>query len=284
MSDRRRTSRRTVAAALGLALVAACAPAPGPVESRPLPPAAQASNDSLPVHGFEVVRAIPHDAAAFTQGLVFHDGFLYESTGLEGQSTLRQLEVTTGRVLRRHDLAPHIFAEGLTIWRDTLLQLTYKNRTAFAYDLRTFAPRGTFTYEGEGWGLTHDGTRLIMSDGQPELRFLDPATWRELGRVPVTERGRPVVDLNELEFIRGQVWANVWHTDRIARIDPASGRVMAWIDLTGLRPAATRQDPESVLNGIAFDAGSDRLFVTGKLWPFLYEIRVREAGLSGRGR
>jgi glutamine cyclotransferase len=266
-------------------VLAGCAPSPAPVESRPVPAAAQPpSTDDVPVQGFEVIRAIPHDAAAFTQGLVYHDGFLYESTGLEGQSTLRQLEIAMGRVLRRHELAPHIFAEGLTIWRDTLLQLTYMNRTAFAYDLRTFAPKGTFSYEGQGWGLTHDGSRLIMSDGQPALRFLDPATWRELGRVTVTDRGRPVVDLNELEFIKGEVWANVWHTDRIARIDPASGQVTAWVDLTGLRPAAARRDPEAVLNGIAFDAEGDRLFVTGKLWPFLYEIRVREAGQSGRGR
>ena len=230
---------------------------------------------AVPVHGFDVVRAYPHDAAAFTQGLVYRDGFLYESTGLTGQSTLRKVEIESGRVVQRREMAADVFAEGLTIWNNTLVQLTWQHRTAFVYALATFAPQSTLAYEGEGWGLTHDGSRLILSDGTAVLRFLDPSSGRETGRVPVTDGGRPIVDLNELEFVRGSVLANVWHTDRIAVIDPATGNVTAWIDLTGLRPAASRQDPEAVLNGIAYDEARDRLFVTGKRWPRLFEITVR---------
>jgi glutaminyl-peptide cyclotransferase len=238
---------------------------------------------AVPVHGFDVVRAYPHDAAAFTQGLVYRDGFLYESTGLTGQSTLRKVEIESGRVVQRREMAADVFAEGLTIWNNTLVQLTWQHRTAFVYALATFAPQSTLAYEGEGWGLTHDGSRLILSDGTAVLRFLDPSSGRETGRVPVTDGGRPIVDLNELEFVRGSVLANVWHTDRIAVIDPATGNVTAWIDLTGLRPAASRQDPEAVLNGIAYDEARDRLFVTGKRWPTLFEITVRPPLAPARG-
>ena len=273
---------------LAAAAVIACAAAPAPVErSAQTAQTAQIAGApqpaSVPVHSFDVVHAHPHDAGAFTQGLVYRDGFLYESTGLEGQSTLRKLEIETGRVVQRRAMASDIFAEGLTIWNNTLVQLTWQHRMAFVYSLATFAPQSTLTYEGEGWGLTHDGTRLILSDGNAVLRFLDPATGRETGRVPVTDRGRPVVDLNELEFVRGSVLANVWHTDRIAVIDPATGNVTAWIDLTGLRPAASRQDAEAVLNGIAYDEARDRLFVTGKKWPALYEIAVRPPLTAARG-
>jgi glutaminyl-peptide cyclotransferase len=180
-------------------------------------------------------------------------------------------------------MAPDVFAEGLTIWADTLVQLTWQHRMAFVYALATFVPQSTFAYEGEGWGLTHDGSRLIMSDGNAVLRFLDPTSGRETGRVPVTDGGRPIVDLNELEFVRGFVYANVWHTDRIAVIDPATGNVVAWIDLTGLRPASSRQDPEAVLNGIAYDAARDRLFVTGKRWPTIFEIAVRPPVAAAAG-
>jgi len=276
-------TRRTPASVAGCLLISAvaiaCAAAPAP------PPPAQTAQTAqvaaapraaaVPVHGFDVVRAYPHDSAAFTQGLVYRDGFLYESTGLQGQSTLRKLQIDSGRVLQRREVAPDVFAEGLTIWNNTLVQLTWQHQMAFVYALTTFASQSTLAYEGEGWGLTHDGTRLIMSDGNAVLRFLDPTSGRETGRVPVTDGGRPIVDLNELEFVRGFVYANVWHTDRIAVIDPATGNVAAWIDLTGLRPAASRQDPEAVLNGIAYDEARDRLFVTGKRWPTLFEITVR---------
>jgi glutaminyl-peptide cyclotransferase len=276
---------------LAVAVVVGCAATPAPAERSVPAPAAQAAEaprPAVPVHSFEVVHAYPHDAEAFTQGLVYRDGFLYESTGLQGQSTLRKLEIETGRVVQRRAMAPDIFAEGLTIWNNTLVQLTWQHQMAFVYALATFAPQSTLTYEGEGWGLTHDGTRLILSDGNAVLRFLDPASGRETGRVPVNDRGRPVVDLNELEFVRGSVLANVWHTDRIAVIDPATGTVTAWLDLTGLRPASSRQDAEAVLNGIAYDEARDRLFVTGKRWPTLFEIALRPPlkpgqGTAGRG-
>jgi glutamine cyclotransferase len=270
---------RVLVVAVVTCLGGGCASAPAANESG----VQDAVPAAIPVHGFEVVRAYPHDEKAFTQGLVYRDGYLYESTGLEGESTLRQVEIATGRVLRRHDLAREIFGEGLTLWRDTLVQITWKNRIAFVYDVGSLEAKSTFTYDGDGWGLTHDGTRLIMSDGRPLLRFIDPQSGRDTGVVQVSDDGRPVVDLNELEFVKGQVYANVWHTDRIAVIDPADGRVTAWIDLTGLRPPAARQQSEAVLNGIAYDAAGDRLFVTGKLWPSLYEIRLRPPVAAASG-
>lgn len=285
------TTRATsVAGCLLVGAVAiACAAAPTPAPPAQTVQAAQVSQPRpaaaavVPVHGYDVVRAYPHDAAAFTQGLVYRDGFLYESTGLTGQSTLRKLEIESGRVVQRREMAADVFAEGLTIWNNTLVQLTWQHQKAFVYALATFAPQSTLAYEGEGWGLTHDGSRLILSDGNAVLRFLDPSSGREIGRVPVTDAGRPIVDLNELEFVRGSVLANVWHTDRIAVIDPSTGNVTAWIDLTGLRPAASRQDPEAVLNGIAYDEARDRLFVTGKRWPTLFEITVRPPLAPARG-
>jgi glutamine cyclotransferase len=233
----------------------------------------EAQAAAIPVHGYEVVRQYPHDASAFTQGLIVRDGFLYESTGLEGRSSLRKVEIETGRVVQKRDVEPTYFAEGLTDWKGQLMQLTYTTGVGFVYDLATFEPQGTFQYSGQGWGLTHDDRRLIMSDGTSSLRFLDPVTRKELGRLPVSDRGAPVNDLNELEYVQGQIYANVWHTDRIAVIRPETGAVSAWIDLTGLKPASAEQ--EAVLNGIAYDAARNRLFVTGKWWPTLFEIRVR---------
>jgi glutamine cyclotransferase len=228
---------------------------------------------ALPVLGYEVVKSYPHDPEAFTQGLIYRDGFLYESTGQNGRSSLRKVRLETGEVVQNTRVDTRYFAEGLTDWRNTLVQLTYTTNVAFVYDLTSFALRDTFTYPGEGWGLTHDDTRLIMSDGSANLRFLDPATHRETGRVTVTAEGRPVNQLNELELITGDVYANIWLTNRIAIIRPSSGQVTAWIDLTGLLPAGSVG--HDVLNGIAYDAARDRLFVTGKLWPRLFEIRLR---------
>ena len=228
------------------------------------------------MYGYDVVHVYPHDPEAFTQGLIFRDGFLYESTGVEGRSSLREVELETGHVLRQRSLDGRYFAEGLTDWGGQLIQLTYTTNIGFVYDLQTFEPRSMFSYGGEGWGLTHDGRRLIMSDGGPqgELRFLDPASYREIGRLAVHDRGGLVRDLNELEFVQGRVYANVWHTDWIVMIDPDSGDVTARIDLSGLRPTSASH-PEAVLNGIAYDALRDRLFVTGKWWPQLFEIRLR---------
>jgi glutamine cyclotransferase len=229
---------------------------------------------AAPVHGYEVVNAYPHDPQAFTQGLVYRDGMLYESTGLNARSSLRKVRLETGEVLQQRRLEARYFAEGLTDWGNQLLQLTWETNIGFIYDLQTFEPVRTFTYAGEGWGLTHDGRRLILSDGTTALRFFDPETLQETGRVVVMDAGRPVDDLNELEFVEGRVYANVWLTDRIAAIDPASGRVTGWIDLTGLRPRGGAAG-DDVLNGIAYDAAGKRLFVTGKLWPRLFEIRVK---------
>lgn len=237
--------------------------------------AACAARADTPEYGFEVVRRYPHDSQAFTQGLLYLDGHIYESTGLEGRSSIRKVEVETGRVLQQRDLPPQYFGEGIVVWKDDLLELTWRSEVGFVYDLDTFALEKQFRYRGEGWGLTHDGERLIMSDGTPELRFLDPETLQETGRVAVTDEGQPVGSLNELEYVRGEIFANVWMSDRIARIDPKTGKVTGWVDLTGLLPQADRaRGATDVLNGIAYDPTGDRLFVTGKLWPALFEIRL----------
>jgi glutamine cyclotransferase len=225
--------------------------------------------------GYRVVRTYPHDARAYTQGLLFRDGVLYESTGLNGRSSLRKVRLETGEILQERAVDATYFAEGLTDWQNRLIQLTWRSNIGFVYDVATFAPIRTFSYPGEGWGLTNDGSRLIMSDGQAagELRFLDPSTLRELGRVVVRDNGVPVPALNELEYVKGDVLANVYQTNRICRIDPRTGRVTGWIDLSGLLPPADRAGTD-VLNGIAYDARGDRLFVTGKLWPRLFEIAL----------
>jgi glutaminyl-peptide cyclotransferase len=226
------------------------------------------------VYGYEIVHTYPHDPSAFTQGLIFVDGVLYESTGLNGHSSLRKVKLETGEVLQRRDVDAQYFAEGLTEWQGTLIQITWLTRVGFVYDLATFAPTRTFNYTGEGWGLTHDRTRLIMSDGTSALRFLDPVTLAETGRVTVTDRGQPVTRLNELEVVKDEIFANVWGTDSVVRIAPATGQVTGWIDFTGLLPRADRTPSTDVLNGIAYDAKSDRLFVTGKQWPKLFEVRL----------
>jgi glutamine cyclotransferase len=223
---------------------------------------------------YRIVRAYPHDPHAFTQGLVFVDGTLYESTGLEGQSSLRMVDLETGRVLQSQPVDSKYFAEGLTAWGSTLVQLTWESHVAFVYDRFSFRMLRTFSYSGEGWGLTQDGKSLILSDGSDTLRFFDPATFREVRRLAVKDHGKPVHEINELEFIHGKIYANIWHSDRIARIDPASGKVLGWIDLKGLLSADQLSSPEAVLNGIAYDSAHDRLFVTGKLWPKLFEIQV----------
>ena len=236
------------------------------------PLAAQRAQRDAPVRGYEVVHSYPHDPDAFTQGLVYRNGVFYESTGRNGHSTVRRVEPQTGRVLEQRSVAGEYFAEGLTDWRDRLIQLTWTSKIGFVYDLATLRLQTTFAYTGEGWGLTHDDRRLIMSDGSAALRFLDPETFKELGRVTVTDAGRPVERLNELEFVNGRVYANVWLTERIAVVDPGSGRVESWIDLSGLR-GTTASPTDDVLNGIAYDAATGRIYITGKLWPDIYEIK-----------
>jgi glutamine cyclotransferase len=224
--------------------------------------------------GYRVVHTYPHDPRAFTQGLVFVDGHLYESTGMNGQSTLRMVDLETGRVLQEQPVDGKYFAEGLTNWGSSLVQLTWETHLGLVYDRFSFRLLRTFSYAEEGWGLTHDGKSLILSDGTPTLRFIDPATFKEIRRVTVKDRGKPVNEINELEYIDGQVYANIWHSDRIVRISPRTGKVLGWIDLKGLLPENEHSSPEAVLNGIAWDPTQRRLFVTGKLWPKLFEIEV----------
>ena len=224
--------------------------------------------------GYRVVHAYPHDQHAFTQGLVYVDGHLYESTGIRGQSSLREEDLETGRLLRMQIDPDQYFAEGLTDWKNTLIQLTWQSHIALVYDRATFRLLRTFHYNTEGWGLTHDEKSLILSDGTSTLRFLDPGTFKETHSITVTDHGKPITQLNELEYIHGEIYSNVWHTDRIARISPANGRVIGWIDLKGLMPRDQLSSDEAVLNGIAYDAEHNRIFVTGKLWPKVFEIRV----------
>src|SRR5262245_1713187 len=227
---------------------------------------------TLPVYTYTVVRSYPHDPGAFTQGLEYVDGVLYEGTGLNGRSSIRRVNLETGNVLKQYSIGSQYFGEGITVFGSDLYELTWQSGVAFVYDRNTFAPKKSFRYQGEGWGLTRDATNLIMSDGTEFLRFLDPATFAERRRVRVTGVGQPVKNLNELEYVKGEIFANVWLTDYIARIDPATGRIKGYVDLRGLMPA---NDPKrDVLNGIAYDAGGDRLFVTGKLWPRLFEIKL----------
>lgn len=226
-----------------------------------------------PIWDYQVVRSFPHDTGAYTQGLFFEDGALYESTGQHGRSTIRRVTLETGKVIQQHSIDARHFGEGSVAWNGRLIQLTWQSQLGFIYDLKTFKPLGSFTFPGEGWGLTHDGKRLIMSDGTAELRFLDPDTLKETGRLRVTTGGRDVVSLNELEWIEGEIWANVWQTDFIARIDPATGEVVGWIDLTNLL-GDDRTPNAEVLNGIAYDPAAKKLYVTGKQWPKLYEITL----------
>jgi len=229
----------------------------------------------VPVYGYTIAHTYPHDPAAFTEGLFYLNGFLYESTGLEGKSDIRKVQLATGKVLQRRAIAPQYFGEGIVAWKGRLAELTWQSQIGFTYDLGTFKPRSTFHYAGEGWALTHDGRRIIMSDGTAQLRFLDPDTLAETGRLNVTLNGRPLAMLNELEWVKGEILANVWQTNFIVRIDPKTGAVTGVIDLSSLvAQEQARGRPIDVLNGIAYDAARDRLFVTGKLWSALYEIRL----------
>jgi glutamine cyclotransferase len=241
----------------------------------PAQPPAHAQRQQVPpslLTPYEVVSSYPHDPKAFLQGWVWHDGGFYESTGLNGESTLRRVAFPSGEVVRKIDVPKEYFAEGLAMIGDRLIQLTWRTRKGFVYDRESFGLLGEFPYETEGWGLTYDGTSLIMSDGSANLYFLDPETYQVTRTQPVTLDRRPLPQLNELEWIKGEVWSNVWHTDMIVRIDPASGQVVGVLDLTGLLPS--RRDDDDVLNGIAYDAETDRTFVSGKRWPLLFEIRV----------
>lgn len=229
----------------------------------------------LPVAGYKVVNSYPHDPQAFTQGLVYQDGIFYEGTGLQGRSSLRKVAVETGVVSQSIQLDQQYFGEGIAVLGDKIYQLTWQNHVGFIYNKNTFEQIGQFQYATEGWGLTTDGTQLIMSDGSSNIYFLDPQTLQETRRIAVSrEGGGPVTNINELEYINGEIYANLWQTDLIARIDPASGQVVGWINLAGLLSPEDRTQPVDVLNGIAYDPATDRLFVTGKLWPKVFEIDI----------
>ena len=229
-----------------------------------------------PQYGYRVVKTYPHDNSAFTQGLEYRDGFLYEGTGWVGRSSVRKVDLATGRVVQKYDLPQPFFGEGITVLNGQIFEITYTTQTGFVYDKASFdrGPRRNFSYPGEGWGLTNDGKQIYMSDGSSQIRVWDPATLQESRRITVKDGAQPITDLNELEFVRGEIFANVWHQDRIARISPADGKVLGWIDLADILPKSERPDPEAVLNGIAYDATGDRLFVTGKLWPKIFEIKL----------
>jgi len=232
------------------------------------------NSDIIPVYTYNVVKTYPHDRNAFTQGLVFEDGVLYEGTGGFGNSTLRRVELETGDVLQIRELSAQFFGEGITIYKDKIIQLTWKSNIGFVYDKNSFELLQEFNYSTEGWGITNDGTRLIMSDGTSTLHFLNPQTFEEIGQLGVFDNDGPVTRLNELEYVQGEIYANVWQTNRIARIAPETGRVIGWVELGGLLTTEDRSEPVDVLNGIAYDAKTDRLFVTGKLWPKLFEIEL----------
>jgi len=248
----------------------------------------------VPVYTYEIVNTFKHDSKAFTQGLIFHNGFLYESTGQEGESTLRKVELESGKVLQKFKLDDEIFAEGMTVLNDKIYQISWRDQTAFVYDVNGLKPLKELKYVGEGWGLTNDGKNLIMSDGTHLLKILDPETFKIVRALPVLqEDGKPLYLLNELEFVKGEIWANLWHSEQkqtdttqgsmpnigkpnyIARINPESGKVVGWIDLADISPEDAGKDSENTLNGIAYDAGGDRIFVTGKNWKRLFEIKVK---------
>ncbi len=242
----------------------------------PAPSASAPAAAAPPTYTFEIVKSYPHDSSAFTQGLVYENGRLLESTGLNGQSSLREVDLATGAILKKVDVPPQYFAEGLTEFNSKLYQLTWQSNKGFVYDRATFRKQSEFSYTGEGWGLADNETSLILSDGTNKIRFLDPATFAVRRTINVTYgNNRPLAQLNELEYIDGEIYANVWQADTIARIDPATGKVLSWIDLSGLLPENERTAQTDVLNGIAYDAAGKRLFVTGKLWPKIYEIKLK---------
>jgi glutamine cyclotransferase len=230
---------------------------------------------AVPEYGYKVVRVFPHDISAYTEGLFYKDGFLYESTGETGESTVRKVDLETGKTLQRFDVPSQYFGEGIVDWKDRLMQLTWKSQTGFVYDLDTFKLRRTFSYSGEGWALTRDNKHLYMSDGSSTLRILDPDSLAQTGSIAVTADGVPVTNLNELEWVNGTIYANIWLTSRIALIDPKNGHVTSWVDLASLFDISQLPEPgNDVLNGIAYDVAHDRLFVTGKRWPKLFQIKL----------
>ena len=269
-------SRMKKAGALFAAgLVAACALLASPAASIAAASAPAAANAAIPVYGYKVVHVYPHDLNAFTEGLFYLNGYLYESTGLDGHSSVRKVKLETGQVVERANLPEQFFGEGIAAWGDKLIGLTWKTQVGYVLDLDSFDTKGEFGYPGEGWGLTHDDTEIVMSDGTPDIRFLNPDTLIETHRIHVTAQGKPVDQLNELEWVDGEIYANIWQTDRIARIDPKTGEVVGWIDCRNLLPMKDFiPEHTDVLNGIAYDPATKRLWLTGKFWPKVFEVKL----------
>ena len=245
-----------------------------PTNRLPAQTARPAHASKVPEYTFKVIRTFPHDPTAFTQGLVFHNGFLYEGTGLKGRSSLRKIRLDTGEILQEVSLSPEIFGEGITILNDKIVQLTWQSQIGFVYNLSDFRLLRQFSYSGEGWGLTTDGREFFMSDGTHDIRVLDGSTLAEKRRFTVHDGATKIDELNELEFVDEEIFANIWQTDRIARISPRTGEVVGWIDLKGLLSPVYRLQSGAVLNGIAYDPARKRLFVTGKLWPSIFQIQL----------
>jgi glutaminyl-peptide cyclotransferase len=241
------------------------------------PVAGPPAGSKVPQYGFTVMKAYPHDPTAFTQGLEFKDGVLYEGTGLKGHSAVRRVELETGKVLQQVTLHPDYFGEGITLTGGKVFELTWQTHFGFVYDARTLRLVRQFSYFGEGWGLTHDSVGLIMSDGTSSLRFFEPTRFHEVRKLKVMDGASAIGNLNELEWVKGEIWANVWQSDYIARISPKTGQVLGWINLKGLSGPAAPAKADAVLNGIAYDSAGDRLFVTGKLWPKVFEITLKPA-------
>ena len=234
----------------------------------------------IPIYTYKVINTYPHDRSAFTEGLVFEDGVLYEGTGLQGYSTLRRVELETGEILQICELPPQYFGEGMTIYGNKIIQLTWQSNIGFVYDKYSFKLLKNFNYPDEGWGITYDGKHLIMSDGTATLHFLDPETFEEVNQIEVSANKIPITRINELEYIQGEIYANIWLTERIARIDPLTGQVIGWIDLKGILSPEDHSETVDVLNGIAYDAKNNRLFVTGKFWPKIFEIELTGQGTT----
>ncbi|HIH98346.1 MAG TPA: glutaminyl-peptide cyclotransferase [Thermoplasmata archaeon] len=232
------------------------------------------TSDIIPVYTYKVVNTYPHDQKAYTQGLAFENGFLYEGTGIYGSSTLRKVDLETGRILQICKLPQKLFGEGVTIHKDKIIQLTWRSNVGFVHNKSSFELKRKFNYSTEGWGITSDGKHLILSDGTAVLHYLDPDTFEEVGKIKVQDNKRVVSKLNELEFVQGRIYANVWKSNWIAIIEPRTQKVVGWIDLEGLLIRKELSNPAGVLNGIAYDAENDRLFVTGKMWPSLFEIEL----------
>ena len=239
-----------------------------------------ANSNVIPVYTYKVVNTYPHDRSAFTEGLVFEDGVLYEGTGLRGYSNLRRVKLETGEILQICELPPQFFGEGVTVYGNKIIQLTWQSHIGFIYDKCSFKLLQEFNYPDEGWGIAHDGKHLIMSDGTATLHFLDPETFEEISQIEVSANNTPVTRINELEYIQGEIYANIWQTERIARIDPLTGQVIGWIDLKGILSPEDDSETVDVLNGIAYDLKNSRLFVTGKFWPKLFEIELIRQGTA----